>query len=153
MNNTEEKLNLLKSRVRALFSAPGILQTGIKGFSAVLRITPTSNQHCFYKPMAILVLQGKKQAVLGSEKFTYNANQLVVTSIDIPAVGSIVTTDVPPYAVVGGNPAKVIKYRFEKGIIDELLALKIYERDEAEIDALQRVLCSGNLQALQRALR
>lgn len=32
----------------------------------------------------------KKQTVLGSEKFTYNENQLVVTSIDIPTVGSIV---------------------------------------------------------------
>lgn len=70
----------------------------------------------------------------------------------VVAAGSIVTTDVPPYAVVGGNPAKVIKYRFEKGIIDELLALKIYEHDEKEIDALQSVLCAGNLQALRQAL-
>lgn len=67
-----------------------MLQTGIKGFSASLRTAPTVNQHCFYKPMAIVVLQGKKQTVLGSEKFTYDENQLIVTSIDIPTVGSIV---------------------------------------------------------------
>lgn len=29
----------------------------------------------------------------------------------IVAVGSVVVKDVPPYAIVGGNPAKVIKYR------------------------------------------
>ncbi|WP_148359299.1 CatB-related O-acetyltransferase [Peribacillus simplex] len=32
------------------------------------------------------------------------------------AAGSIVTKDVPPYAIAGGNPAKVIKYRFEEGL-------------------------------------
>lgn len=37
------------------------------------------------------------------------------------AAGAVVTKDVPPYAVVGGVPAKVIKYRFEPDIIDELM--------------------------------
>lgn len=37
------------------------------------------------------------------------------------AAGALVTKDVPPYAVVGGVPAKVIKYRFEPDIIDELM--------------------------------
>jgi len=35
-------------------------------------------------------------------------------------MGSVVTKDVPPYAIVGGAPAKVIRYRFNKTIIDEL---------------------------------
>ncbi|MBP3924561.1 glycosyltransferase [bacterium] len=35
--------------------------------------------------------------------------------------GAIVTKDVPPYAIVAGNPAKIIKYRFEQEIIDEML--------------------------------
>lgn len=35
--------------------------------------------------------------------------------------GSIVTHDVPPYAIVAGNPAKVIKYRFPKEVIEKLL--------------------------------
>lgn len=36
------------------------------------------------------------------------------------AAFSVVTRDVPPYAIVGGNPAKVIKYRFPEGIIAAL---------------------------------
>lgn len=39
----------------------------------------------------------------------------------IVAAGSVVTKDVPPYAIVGGIPAKVIKYRFSPEIIGELL--------------------------------
>lgn len=37
------------------------------------------------------------------------------------AAGAVVTKDVPPYAIVGGVPSKVIRYRFSPEIIDELL--------------------------------
>ena len=38
----------------------------------------------------------------------------------IVAAHSVVTKDVPPYAVVGGVPAKIIKYRFTEDIISKL---------------------------------
>ena len=38
----------------------------------------------------------------------------------VVAAGSVVTKDVPPYAIVGGNPAKVIRYRFDDSIVDGL---------------------------------
>lgn len=39
----------------------------------------------------------------------------------IIGMGSIVTKDVPPYAIVGGNPAKIIRYRFSNDVIQKLL--------------------------------
>ena len=39
----------------------------------------------------------------------------------IVAAGAVVTKDVPPYAIIGGIPAKIIKYRFEENMINELL--------------------------------
>jgi len=36
----------------------------------------------------------------------------------------VVTRDVPPYAIVGGVPAKLIRYRFEPGLIADLLAVR-----------------------------
>jgi virginiamycin A acetyltransferase len=45
----------------------------------------------------------------------------------IIAAGSIVTKDVPPYSIYGGNPAKLIKYRFSEDIIAELLSFNLME--------------------------
>ena len=48
----------------------------------------------------------------------------------VVAAGAVVTKDVPPYAVVAGVPAKVVKYRFEQPIIDKLLELKWWDYPE-----------------------
>ncbi len=41
----------------------------------------------------------------------------------VVAAGAVVTKDVPPYAIVGGVPAKIIKYRFNPDVIDQLIQL------------------------------
>lgn len=38
----------------------------------------------------------------------------------VVAARSVVTKDIPPYAIVAGNPARIIKYRFEKEMIDKI---------------------------------
>lgn len=47
----------------------------------------------------------------------------------VVAAGAVVTKDVPPYAIVGGIPAKVIKYRFDKESVRKLLDLKWWDKD------------------------
>jgi virginiamycin A acetyltransferase len=47
--------------------------------------------------------------------------------------GAVVTRDVPPYAVVLGNPARVVKYRFSEEKIKVLLEEKWWEKDIDEI--------------------
>ncbi|MFC0687520.1 CatB-related O-acetyltransferase [Novosphingobium clariflavum] len=42
----------------------------------------------------------------------------------IVAARAVVTKDVPPYAIVGGSPARIIRYRFEPEVIAELLRLQ-----------------------------
>jgi len=47
----------------------------------------------------------------------------------IIAAGALVTKDVPPYSIVAGIPAKIIKYRFSSPEIDKLLELKWWNKD------------------------
>jgi virginiamycin A acetyltransferase len=49
--------------------------------------------------------------------------------------GSIVSKNVPDYAVVAGNPARIIKYRFERSIIDELLNSNWWDKRIEEISS------------------
>lgn len=46
---------------------------------------------------------------------------------------ALVTKDVPPYSIVVGVPAKILRYRFEKDIIDDLLKLKWWDLDDKYI--------------------
>lgn len=63
----------------------------------------------------------------------------------ILATECFVTKDVPPYAVVGGNPAKIIKYRFIEEQIKELLEIKWWEWEDEEIKKIVPLLVSENI--------
>jgi virginiamycin A acetyltransferase len=47
----------------------------------------------------------------------------------IIAAGAVVTKDVPPYAIVGGNPAKLIRYKFPEEIIEVISPLYLRDLD------------------------
>lgn len=53
----------------------------------------------------------------------------------IVAAGAVVVADVPPYAIVGGVPAKLIKYRFSTEQIEALQTLKWWDKDEGWLRA------------------
>ncbi len=65
------------------------------------------------------------------------ANVTIMDNITIQngaviAAGSIVTKDVPAYSIVGGNPAKVIKYRFTDAQIAALLDIKWWDKEPTD---------------------
>jgi acetyltransferase-like isoleucine patch superfamily enzyme len=66
------------------------------------------------------------------------------------AASSVVTADVPPYAIVGGNPARVIKYRFDRQTVNRLLAIRWWDRPEDRVRALMSYLVSGDIEAFLR---
>ncbi|MBP3540571.1 MAG: CatB-related O-acetyltransferase [Clostridia bacterium] len=51
----------------------------------------------------------------------------------VVAAGAIVTHDVPPYAIVAGVPAKVLRYRFDEETIARLLDSRWWEMDDARL--------------------
>jgi chloramphenicol O-acetyltransferase type B len=71
----------------------------------------------------------------------------------VVATGAVVTQDVPPYAIVAGVPAKVMKYRFSPQDIEKLLALKLYDSDERQILKIRELLQTDNIDHLKSFLQ
>ena len=76
-------------------------------------------------------------AIIGNDVWIGN-NVLIKGGVRIGdgaiiAMGAVVSKDVPPYAIVGGVPAQVIKYRFEKEIVDKLLKIQWWNWSDDEL--------------------
>ena len=68
----------------------------------------------------------------------------------IIGTNSLVTKDVEPYTIVGGNPAKEIRKRFDEETIQMLLALKWWDWDVQKITDNLEVITSGKIDELKR---
>jgi acetyltransferase-like isoleucine patch superfamily enzyme len=61
------------------------------------------------------------------------------------ATECFVTKDVPPYSVVGGNPAKIIRYRFSEDQISSLLEIQWWNWEDSKIREIVPLLVSNNI--------
>ena len=72
-----------------------------------------------------------------------SSNVLILEGVKIGngsvvAAGSVVNKDVPPYSIVGGVPAKVIKYRFDEKTINKLITSEWWTYDSEKIKELKK---------------
>jgi acetyltransferase-like isoleucine patch superfamily enzyme len=87
---------------------------------------------------ALKELKETKKITIGHDVWIGH-NAIIVGDVTIGngaiiASGSVVTKDVTPYIVVGGVPAKEIKKRFSKHIIDEIEALAWWDMNATELE-------------------
>jgi virginiamycin A acetyltransferase len=68
------------------------------------------------------------------------------------SANACVVKDVAPYSIVGGNPAKKIKNRFDSDIIQSLLDLKWWELPIEDIKEIQKILSQEPQENLLRSL-
>ena len=66
----------------------------------------------------------------------------------VVAAGAIVTRDVEPYAVVAGNPARTVRYRFDEKTRQALLALAWWDWPAQEVRSAVHLLCSAQVSNL-----
>lgn len=108
----------------------------------------------FYERLANITKhkETKGDVVIGSDVWLAT-DCLILSGVTIGhgavvAARAVVTKDIPPYAIVGGNPAKIIRYRFADEVIQELLANPWWELPQDEIIKIAPLLCSDDTQGL-----
>lgn len=67
------------------------------------------------------------------------------------ANNSHVVKNIEPYSLVGGNPAKLIKYRFTAEQIEKLLEIKWWNWDDRKINKLVPLMCNSNIDEFIKA--
>jgi virginiamycin A acetyltransferase len=94
----------------------------------------------------------KGDTVIGSDVWLgYDSTIMPGVSVGhgaIVASKSVVTSDIPAYSIVGGNPAKVLKYRFDKETIDKLLSIAWWDWEAEKITSNLEAIVSNDLEAL-----
>lgn len=71
----------------------------------------------------------------------------------IIGMNSVVGSDVPPYTIVAGNPARKIRQRFDNELIDLLLRLKWWDKDIEEINSLIPILTCSDLEKVKNEIK
>lgn len=108
-------------------------------------------QSCW--PEVPFIPNRKKDTVIGNDVWIgYNAIIMPGVSIGDGAIigtGSVVTKDIAPYEIVGGNPAEVIRKRFNDETIHFLLQLKWWEWPIEKIAKNVLSIMNGDKSALE----
>jgi acetyltransferase-like isoleucine patch superfamily enzyme len=71
----------------------------------------------------------------------------------IVAAGAVVTRDVPPFAVVGGNPCKFIRWRFDEDVREQLLQAAWWNWPMEEVKSVARMLSGSDLDGFLAYIR
>ena len=91
----------------------------------------------------------KGDVIIGNDVWI-GSNVTIMSGITIGdgsviANNSHVVKNIEPYSLVGGNPAKLIKYRFSEQQIEKLLQIKWWYWDDAKINKFTPILCNNNI--------
>jgi acetyltransferase-like isoleucine patch superfamily enzyme len=80
-------------------------------------------------------------------------NGVVVGDGAVIGAGTVVTSSVPPYAVVVGNPPRIVHYRFSPEQIEALLEIRWWDWPDDKIASFSRLLTSHNIDKFIRKAR
>lgn len=108
-------------------------------------------------PPAPADLPFKGDTVIGNDVWI-GQNAVILPGVHIGdgsiiGANSVVGSDVAPYSVVVGNPARVLRRRFDDEMIDVLLRFAWWDKPIEEIDELIPLLTSGDIEKVKEELR
>ena len=104
----------------------------------------------FDKPEFAEIGYSKGDVSIGNDVWL-GLNSLILSGVKIGngaiiAAGAVVTKDVPAYAIVGGNPAKLIRYRIPESLIAPMEQIAWWNWPLDQIEAALPLLLSANIE-------
>lgn len=101
------------------------------------KITCYPIRRVFYKMSGNIDSSNKGPVIIGNDVWV-GAGAIILSGVNIcdgaiVAAGAVVTKDVPAYSIVGGNPARVIRFRFSENQIAKLLSIGWWNWSEEKI--------------------
>lgn len=108
-------------------------------------------------PPDVKDLQLRGDTVIGNDVWI-GQNAMILPGVHVGdgaiiGASSVVGSDVPPYTIVAGNPAKEIRRRFDDELIKLLLEYKWWDKSIEEIDSLIPALTCSDLEKVRGKLR
>lgn len=78
------------------------------------RTEPSEPMSCMYDPSVTLIVRGRKRVLLGEDIFLYDAGELLITSVDLPAIGEIIEA-------APDRPFLSLSMRLDQRVMTELI--------------------------------
>lgn len=93
-----QQVEELAELISRLCASDGIHQTAIPRLLLIRSGQPTQPLHALHEPALCIVVQGRKQVMLGDRLYNYDRSKYLVVSVDLPVIGQVVeATDEEPY--------------------------------------------------------
>ena len=92
-----QQVEELAALIGRLCASDGIHATAIPRLVLIRSCQPTEPLHALHEPALCIVVQGRKQVMLGDRVYHYDRSQYLVVSVDLPVIGQVVeaTQDAP----------------------------------------------------------
>ena len=147
------KVKLIIGKFCAIAAKTRFIMTGDHKLNAISTYPFPIFQQGWEKafPTSDFVVKG--DIIIGNDVW-FGYNSLVMNGVTIGdgaiiAAGALVVKDVPPYSIVAGNPAKVVKKRFDDETISRLLDIAWWDWDIEKINQNLQLICSLDIDKLE----
>lgn len=91
-------LDAVRDSLGKIAGANGLAHTPTAGLTIIRALTPSGLDHAIPHPLVCLVLQGRKQVMMGTDIFTFGAGDSLLITADVPTVSQIIeASDEAPY--------------------------------------------------------
>ena len=102
-------------------------------------------------------IYSKGDIIIGNDVWI-GAKSIILSGLKIGdgaviAAGSVVSSDIKPYTIVAGNPAREVKKRFSNDVIEKLLTIKWWDFSDERVNEFSELLCSENIEVFLRKFK